>query len=280
MYRKTVAFCMLLILTPAAALADLTGVWNANDGGKYYLRQTANLLYWYGEPSAASPRWSNVFYGTISGARVNGHWVDVPKGQVMSQGIMKLEIRENGNVLVARQKTGGFGGSRWTREGYIPPAPPPAPSALNEDCIGFNPDTAQVKNISGRWKIVDGSHGLFDFNNSEAEARQAMRVIRRYHANQSCFVGRPNPAFSYLKSGNHAPTGPLAGEDCIGFNPGTIQAKNVNGRWKLADGSHWVFDFGAKQQDALKALQVIKHYGFTKSCYVGRPNPSLKYLRK
>ncbi len=32
-----------------------------------------------------------------------------------------------------------------------------------EDCIGFNPENIAVKNIQGRWKLVDGSHyfGLF-----------------------------------------------------------------------------------------------------------------------
>ena len=280
MYQKIFAFCILLLMAPSAAMADLTGVWNANDGGKYYLRQMANQLYWYGEKSATHPRWSNVFYGTVSGSRVNGHWADVPKGQTMSQGIMKLEIQAGGNVLVSTQKTGGFGGSRWTREGYTPPAPSPAPAALNEDCIHFNPNTAQAVNINGRWKIADGSHWVFDFGNSETEARQAMRIIRHYHINQSCFVGRPNPAFAYLKQGNNAPAGPVAGEDCIGFNPDSAQVQNVNGHWKIVDGSQWMYDFGANQQNARKALRIIRHYRFNQSCFVGRPGPSLKYLRK
>ncbi|NTV98325.1 MAG: hypothetical protein HGA70_04095, partial [Chlorobiaceae bacterium] len=50
--------------------------------------------------------------------------------------------------------------------------------------------------------------------------------------------------------------------------------------WKIVDGSHWVFDFGGKEAEARAAFAIIKKYGFTRSCYVGRPNPSFQYLRK
>lgn len=93
---------------------DLTGVWNCDDGGKYYIRQLGNKVWWYGENNPNSPGWSNVMYGTISGNTINGNWADVPKGGTMNNGVMKLNI-ENNNRLSATQKTGGFGGSVWTR---------------------------------------------------------------------------------------------------------------------------------------------------------------------
>ena len=283
MYEKIFSLCVLLLLTPSSALADLTGKWDANDGGAYYLRQIGNQLHWYGERFPTHTRWSNVFQGNINGNRIEGSWADVPKGHASGSGTLKLEIRENGNVLVALQKTGGFGGSRWTRVGYnsIPSTPPmPAPAALNEDCVGFNPDSTEVRRINGRWKIVDGSHWLFDFSNKENEARKALQIIRHYRMNKSCFVSRPHPDFEYLTRDGNAPAGPMAGEDCIAFNPHTAQAGNINGRWKIVDGSHALFDFGNKEQDARKALSVIRHYGFNQSCFVGRPGASFRYLRK
>ena len=98
----------------APASADLTGVWNCDDGGKYYLRQLTNMIWWYGEANPTSPRWSNVMNGVIEGNTINGNWADVPKGSVMSGGIMVLSIESN-NRLRASKKTGGFGGSVWTR---------------------------------------------------------------------------------------------------------------------------------------------------------------------
>jgi len=62
-----------------------------------------------------------------------------------------------------------------------------------EDCISFNPQTAMVKKIQGSWKIVDGSHWMFDFGGKKKEAKKALKIIKKYQMNQSCFVGRPSP---------------------------------------------------------------------------------------
>jgi hypothetical protein len=279
MLKKLLLICFVLLILPGiSAAADLSGKWNCDDGGQYYLRQVGNTLYWYGELSAANPAWSNIYQGRIQGDRIEGSWVDVPKGQSSSRGILNLRIKENDNVLEVTHKTGGFGGSRWMRVGYVPGvAPIPA---VREDCVGFNPNTAEVKQYGGRWKIVDGNHAMFDFGNDENEARQALRIIKHYRMNQSCFVGRPNPSFSYLLVGGQAPAGSFPGEDCIAFNPDTIEVKRVSGSWKIVDGSHWMFDFGNKENEARQAFAVIKKHGFTRSCFVGRPGPSFQYLRK
>jgi len=97
---------------------------------------------------------------------------------------------------------------------------------------------------------------------------------------KSCFVGRPNASFQYMRVNNKEPSGAVSGEDCISFNPNTIAVKKVNGRWKIVDGNHYMFDFGNKGAEAKQAFAIIKKYGFTKSCFVGRPDPSFKYLRK
>jgi len=75
----------------------------------------------------------------------------------------------------------------------------PSGSMANEDCVAFDLKRVTVSNIQGSWKIVSGRRWLFDFGQSQAEARQALAVIRRYGFNQSCFVGRPDADFSYLR---------------------------------------------------------------------------------
>ncbi len=151
---------------------------------------------------------------------------------------------------------------------------------VTEDCISFNPVTARVAHIRGRWKIVDGSKWLFDFGNKKREAYRALRIIKFYKMNQSCFVGRPNPSFEYMLVSGEAPTGGIRGEDCLSFNPDTISLRRINGRWKIVDGGHWIFDFGNKKREAEMAFQIIKKYRFGYTCYVGRPHASFKYLRK
>jgi hypothetical protein len=151
---------------------------------------------------------------------------------------------------------------------------------LKEDCISFNPRKIQVKKIKGRWKIVEGSHWMFDFGNKKDEAYKAYKIIKHYRMNQSCFVGRPDPSFQYMLVSGKAPTGSFPGEDCISFNPNNIEVKQINGRWKIVEGSHWIFDFNDKKTEAYKAFRIIKKYGFQYSCYVGRPDPSFEYLKK
>jgi hypothetical protein len=69
-----------------------------------------------------------------------------------------------------------------------------------------------------------------------------------------------------------------AGEDCIGFNNANTKVKKINNRWKIVDGNHWLFDFAGKKHEAKKTLKIIKKYGMNKSCFVGRPGPSLEYM--
>ncbi len=82
--------------------------------------------------------------------------------------------------------------------------------------------------------------------------------------------------FFFFHNGNAA----QLKEDCVRFNPDKIQVKYVNGHWKIVEGSHWIMDFGKKAKEATQALNIIKAYGYDRICYVGRPDPSMTYLKK
>jgi hypothetical protein len=128
---KRILFAFLLVMTvglqvdEAQAASDLTGIWKCNDGGKYFLRQVGVDLWWLGESQDKGGIWTNVYQGKIQGTQIRGRWADVPQGQTMNSGEMILQIN-NANQLTAVSKTGGFGGSLWTREGAVPPPLPPA----------------------------------------------------------------------------------------------------------------------------------------------------------
>ncbi|RUS96528.1 hypothetical protein DSM106972_087150 [Dulcicalothrix desertica PCC 7102] len=96
-----------------AQAGNLTGAWNCNDGGVYFIRQVGNQIWWYGQSSDGGQTWSNVFQGTITGSRIIGSWADVPKGSIRGYGEMTLRI-SGGRI----QKISGgenFGGSVWSR---------------------------------------------------------------------------------------------------------------------------------------------------------------------
>jgi len=71
----------------------------------------------------------------------------------------------------------------------------------------------------------------------------------------------------------------FAAEDCINFNPMQVQAAQVNGSWKVVQGSMWMLDFGGNAMAANRAAQVIHNYGFNQQCFVKRPNAAMSYWK-
>ncbi len=106
---------------------DLTGVWDCDDGGKYYIRQLGNVVWWDGEENTANPSWANVARGTINGIIVTLDYADVPEGDASGYGTLVLNIISN-DELKAKEKPESYGGSHWVRsskETSLPPVNPP-----------------------------------------------------------------------------------------------------------------------------------------------------------
>lgn len=154
------------------------------------------------------------------------------------------------------------------------------PPPMKEDCISFNYSKVKIQKIGPNYTIVDGVSRLFAFGNKLSEAQKALKIIKYYKMNRTCYVGRPNPSFTYLLSNGNAPSGSMSGEDCVSFNYNNLQIKKSGSNYLIVDGTHSIFNFGSKKSEAVMALQIIKKYKFTKSCYVGRPGPSFTYLRR
>lgn len=270
---------ILLVVSPLGVAIDLTGVWNCDDGGTYYIRQIDNNVWWYGEENPSSPGWSNAAMGTTDGSRVMLTWVDVPKGGALGNGNLILEIVSRSKLRSVQNI--GFGGSTWTMRGAPGDEPEPGigPS-YGEDCISFDPDRAKVVSVGQNWKIAVDGMWLLDFGASKSEAKQALEIIKYYGMNSQCFVGRPQASMEYYLVNGDAPVGPMAGEDAVSFNPYSLEVRRVQGSWKIVEGDHWLMDFGQKEEEARQALNIILRYGFNYMCYVGRPDPSMVYFRK
>jgi hypothetical protein len=99
---------------PVSSPVHLTGKWFCNDGGSYFIRQIGNEIWWHGLSRDGGATWSNVFHGRLNGNQVSGRWADVPQGRIQNAGEMTLQILGNRKFKAIR-KTGGFGGSEWTR---------------------------------------------------------------------------------------------------------------------------------------------------------------------
>jgi hypothetical protein len=84
----------------------------------------------------------------------------------------------------------------------------------------------------------------------------------------------------WLTDSGAAPSGSLAGEDCIAFDPTNLAVIDVGGRWKVAEGAHWLLDFGPGHGNAVAALHFIRKHRFNEMCFVGRPGPSMTYFKR
>jgi hypothetical protein len=93
---------------------NLTGRWRCNDGGTYFIRQAGSELWWYGQSGDGGATWSNVYHGRMQGNKIIGQWADVPHGKLQNAGEMSLEVLGS-RRLKAIRRTGGFGGSEWSR---------------------------------------------------------------------------------------------------------------------------------------------------------------------
>jgi hypothetical protein len=158
------------------------------------------------------------------------------------------------------------------------------PPWIPEDRIGFNRANLSVAQFGGRWKVVEGSHWLIDTGSSKAEADRILAIIKHYKLGSMCFVGRPTcgdvtPMMYWLTDAGSAPSGTLAGEDCIAFDPANLAVVEVGGRWKVAEGAHWLLDFGPGHGNAVAALHFIRKHRFNEMCFVGRPGPSMTYFK-
>ena len=175
----------------------------------------------------------------------------------------------------------GHGMMYWRKDTNRPPTVVRPPVRLKEDIIPFDPMKCEAKNVNKSWKVVYGNVWLLDFGKNKAAAHKAVSIIQFYKMDAQCFVGRPTPGMTYYKVGAASPEGAMDGEDAIDFDPARIEAKQVNGTWKVVQGDMWMLDFGAAgEANAQKAVTVIQHYGFTKQCFFARGNSNWMYFRK
>lgn len=68
-----------------------------------------------------------------------------------------------------------------------------------EDAIRFNPANVTARQVGKRWKVTEGSMWMLDFGASEANARKAEWIIKKYDFKYQCFVGRPNAPMMYFR---------------------------------------------------------------------------------
>ncbi|MCI4649731.1 hypothetical protein [Phaeodactylibacter sp.] len=95
---------------------DLDGIWNGNDGAKYYIREIDGKVAWFGEENfnSGQPGFANVAVGVRQGNYVLLEWADVPKGSSTGHG--KLILKIDSADRMSKISGLGFGGTSFVRQ--------------------------------------------------------------------------------------------------------------------------------------------------------------------
>lgn len=158
----------------------------------------------------------------------------------------------------------------------------PTPTLAGEDCLTHAPSRLSVESAGGnRFRIAQGRRSLMIFE-SRSEAQTALRVIRHYNLTSRCFIGRPQPSLSYLKTAeDKLPSGSISGEDCIRLrNPDALRVRERSSNlYQVIDGNSVPYS-APNRAEAERIIKVVQHYDARATCYVGRPDPGMTYIKR
>lgn len=106
-------------------VGELTGAWQGDDSGIYYVRHVGNCLWWFGtelrdiEPGeVGQPGFANVAAGRVDGEQIVLEWADVPVGYILNGGGLTLVYDVQDDQLVITERRGDgipFGATTFTR---------------------------------------------------------------------------------------------------------------------------------------------------------------------
>ena len=171
---------------------------------------------------------------------------------------------------------------------------------VDDDCISIS-NIMVVKNMDSIWELknAEEEHLLYFPNFEEAEKTKI--VLEHYQTKFICKCGEgfytnslgeenSNALIMYYQlSLDSSGIGNREinsynnnSEDCLPFNSEKlVSRRSLNGNWYLIEKpGHSMFGFGKNEEECVKALSVIKKYGFNQSCFVGRAKPSFSYLKR
>jgi len=160
------------------------------------------------------------------------------------------------------------------------------------DAVSVDPKQVTVRNVRGRYQLVDrGRHLLRDFGANERAARLVWLVFRTYGVERMCFVGRPDPSFTFLLAGGDTRLSPgdafytltIPGQAPAGNYPEIASSyqnhkttrfvndrlalteftQETRGKYRIMSGDTVLYAFD-DQSEAVASMVFITLYGFNR----------------
>jgi hypothetical protein len=147
-----------------------------------------------------------------------------------------------------------------------------------EGLTDFDYRRAEISWEDGRFILRAGNVRLKDFGHREAEAREALRIVRDLRLTQHGTIGTYRPVMEYWLSDGRAPQDADPRLRTVAFDPASLRVEAIDGQCYLLADRLALLNFGNHPTDAQQALQVIRRYGFNQVGYIGQPSPAMMYF--
>jgi hypothetical protein len=169
------------------------------------------------------------------------------------------------------------------------------PAISGMQCITFDPKTLTENDVADGPIMHGHLHWLYG-NRKRRDNRRVLGIIQSFRMDASCWIDDPGGyPFHFMLVDGKAPFGNMKGEDCsdhhfvnlklVDFGPGEMAIRDGRGPrtgFRIISSEKkdewWLYWF--KTREAAEAsFSAIHTFGFSQVCYVGRPTPSMEYLK-
>src|SRR5262249_17370209 len=129
-----------------------------------------------------------------------------------------------------------------------------AKASAKVERLPFDWRRVQTRQLGNQWVLGIGEM-VFSTLGSEAEARQALDVVRRYRFTEWRRVGEGAESFSYFLINGQAPHGVISGVQAEPFQPDLLSVRQVENRQAVCQGAHPIIILGERVEDAQELLR-------------------------
>jgi hypothetical protein len=145
-------------------------------------------------------------------------------------------------------------------------ASPPSPRR-------FDPEALRLRSIQSRWILHEGDKPLKDLGLVEADARQALRLIRELGLNEYGLIGSPRPVMEYWLCSGKAPRGTnRQGMRVVPLETEHLTVAQQFDQWAIKDKVRALLAFHT-EAEARQALALFQQHRFTQVGLIGMGSP-------
>jgi hypothetical protein len=144
------------------------------------------------------------------------------------------------------------------------------------DRIPFDGRRLDLRRENGEWVLYAGRAAVGHFGSSERDARTTLELLEQFRVTELCRVGESG--FGFFLTNGRAPAGTVIGTGAKPLRTDMLNVRQVNGSWAVCEGSHPLFDFGERADDARHLLAAIREFHFDYVAAVGNGRLGNTYL--